>query len=87
MINAQPEKFRLKNGRKIEPGDTHGLMLGYALSVANVAVVLCSMLRDEHRRANLAAVETPAFNSKEIAEFAALVAAPLPTAIPELPRR
>jgi aryl-alcohol dehydrogenase-like predicted oxidoreductase len=87
LINAQPEKFRLKDGRKIEPSDTHGLMLGYALSVANVAVVLCSMLKDEHRRANLAAVEGQAFNSEEIAEFAAIVAVALPTAIPGPPRR
>jgi aryl-alcohol dehydrogenase-like predicted oxidoreductase len=77
LVKAQPEWFRLKSGRRIEPSDVHQLMLGCALTVDNVAVVLCSMLKDEHRRANLAVVETPSFTRDEIAEFAATVAAAL----------
>jgi aryl-alcohol dehydrogenase-like predicted oxidoreductase len=87
LVKAQPERFklksgRLKSGRGIQSADIHGLMLGYALSADNIAVVLCSMLRDEHRRANLAALAHPAFTSDEIAEFAAIVAAALPDLLP-----
>jgi aryl-alcohol dehydrogenase-like predicted oxidoreductase len=56
---------------RVAGGDIHRAMLGYALSVPNVAVVLCSMLDEAHLRANLNAVEHPPFSAAELASFAA----------------
>jgi aryl-alcohol dehydrogenase-like predicted oxidoreductase len=61
----------------VPSGDIHRVMLAYALSAPNIAVVLCSMLDEAHLRANLDAVERPVFSAAQIAEFAAMMAEPM----------
>jgi aryl-alcohol dehydrogenase-like predicted oxidoreductase len=75
LLKARPGFLRLPEGRAIEAADVHQLMLEYALSVDSIGVVLCSMLNPMHLRANLGAVEQPAFTAQEIAAFAATVRA------------
>jgi aryl-alcohol dehydrogenase-like predicted oxidoreductase len=55
----------------IDPARLHGLMLSWALAANPSGVVLCSMLDDRHRRANLAVAER---SDAAAAEFAALEA-------------
>jgi len=62
---------------RLSSGNIHHAMLGYAMSVPNVAVVLCSMLGEAHLRANLDTVEHPRFNAEELRGFAARLAEPI----------
>ncbi len=72
---AHPAVFRLESGRTVEPAEIHPLMLGYALSLKDIGVVLCSMLDDRHLRANIDVVERPAFGAADIEAFVASIRA------------
>jgi aryl-alcohol dehydrogenase-like predicted oxidoreductase len=67
--DANPDLFRLADGRPIAGADIYPLMLSYALSVAGVDVVLCSMLGLDHLRDNVATMDRPRFGREDIAAF------------------
>lgn len=66
---AERLRARLPAG---QAADLHRLLLGYALSVSNVAVVLCSMLDPRHLQSNLAVAENPGLSEPELAAVADL---------------
>lgn len=73
LLEARPNLCRMSHGRRLQPQDIYHLMLRYALSAPNVAVVLSSMIETDHLRRNLSAVDTPPFENEELADFDAAI--------------